>query len=595
MLQLSAEQAARLHELKRQRDIARLSQALARCFPDIASRLADRFALLMQHGLQRATAHGLTHGLCAARYLSCWFALGAEFENKPAYAWARDILEAPARPQGVRVFQLCRRAGEELTRLARQPQPVVGAMPAAVFGEALRTLDTELMDAGIIGSLVPGGRVQLGEACDLDAVDVRVAEPWVLQQYRFEQNVWRRLPVATSRQGANATAQDGALPAASAGGSPAASLPPLHLLSASAGGDLATLRIRTRAEHCCDANVHPLVTLDGPQGHREWRGRLAADIQIGMPAAAAVPPPGEGLQPMIGAETAALYSMLALSACGLREAGRPLGTLETTVAVHPSEQHLMTWHREPGAPVSIPDASAGQATRGGSVRLERDGVALEATRWRLGLEDLDTQLQRALARLATAWERESGVTEGLLEAQPQLLSGDAAVTWGWSEGPHAVTSPPFFRIAGRLDVVACALNLRLSGNLVLHGSRSRLRLHLGASERLQASWDRRADDADLLGVMACARTSFRQPFVLTIDALAEEALATVDVVAPVTGAVVGSCGLQPRPDGRGLQWFAKLALEPVGVVLSVHDPLLGERELVRPLLPAMTLVDWSLG
>ena len=36
-------------------------------------------------------------------------------------------------------------------------------------------------------------------------------------------------------------------------------------------------------------------------------------------------------------------------------------------------------------------------------------------------------------------------------------------------------------------------------------------------------------------------------------------------------------------------------MEPVQVVLHVHDPLLGEQELVRPLLPAMTLLDWSLG
>ena len=603
MLQLNAEQAQHLHDLKRQRDVARLSQVLARCFPDIASRLADRFALLMQHGMQHATAHGLTHALCAARYVACWFALGAEFENKPAYRWARDILDAPARPQGVRVFQLCRRTGEELARLAQQPQPVAGAMPEAVFAGALRSLDAELMDAGIVGSLVPGGRVRLGEACDLDAVDVRVAEPWVLQQYRLEQHQWRRLPVAIARQGAAVTAQDDSLPAAPAApvapatgdGSASVGLPPLHLLSGSTGSELARLRIRTRADHCCDASVHPLIALDGPQGHREWRGRLAVDVQIGLPAAAAETPSGTGPHPVIGAETAPLYSVLSLSGCGLREAGRPLGTLQTSVAVHPCDQHLMTWHREPGAPVSIPDTSAGHATQACSVRLERDGVALEATRWRVGLEDLDTQLQRALSRLATAWERESGVTEGRLEAQPRLMSGDAAVTWGWSEGPQGVASPPFFRVAGRLDLVACALNLRLSGNLVLNGSRSRVRLHLGASERLQASWDRRADDADLVAVMATARTSFRQPFVLAVDALADDGLAVADVVAPVTGALVGSCGLQPRPDGPGLQWFAKIALEPVTAVLNVHDPLLGEREMVRPLLPAMTLVDWSLG
>jgi len=57
----------------------------------------------------------------------------------------------------------------------------------------------------------------------------------------------------------------------------------------------------------------------------------------------------------------------------------------------------------------------------------------------------------------------------------------------------------------------------------------------------------------------------------------------------------GACGLRPRADGQGWQWFAQLRVEPVQAVLHVHDPLLGERELVRPLLPAMTLLDWSLG
>jgi hypothetical protein len=29
--------------------------------------------------------------------------------------------------------------------------------------------------------------------------------------------------------------------------------------------------------------------------------------------------------------------------------------------------------------------------------------------------------------------------------------------------------------------------------------------------------------------------------------------------------------------------------------MHLHDPLLGQQEMVHPLLPAMSLVDWSLG
>jgi hypothetical protein len=185
--------------------------------------------------------------------------------------------------------------------------------------------------------------------------------------------------------------------------------------------------------------------------------------------------------------------------------------------------------------------------------------------------------------------------DGRLEAEPRLLCGSAAITWGWAEGPQGMLSPPFYRIAGSMDLIACQLSLRFSGTLLLHGSSTRLQLHCGACERLQFGWERNADDADPQAVLAPALASFRQPFVLAMDSLAQDELAIVDAAAPVTGALVGSCGLRPRADGLGLQWFVKLSLEPVSVVLNLHDPLLGEQELVRPLLPAMNLVDWSLG
>jgi hypothetical protein len=76
--------------------------------------------------------------------------------------------------------------------------------------------------------------------------------------------------------------------------------------------------------------------------------------------------------------------------------------------------------------------------------------------------------------------------------------------------------------------------------------------------------------------------------------VAQADTATVDC-GPVTGAIVGSCGLRPRADGMGMQWFAKLGVEPVCVTLYWHEPLLSMQELQRPLLPALDLLDWSLG
>ena len=83
MLQLNAEQVQRLQAIKLERDIAHLSQVLAQAFADVPGRLGDRYALLVAHGMQRGAAQGLTHGLCVARLLACWFVLGAEFEATP--------------------------------------------------------------------------------------------------------------------------------------------------------------------------------------------------------------------------------------------------------------------------------------------------------------------------------------------------------------------------------------------------------------------------------------------------------------------------------------------------------------------------------
>ncbi len=56
----------------------------------------------------------------------------------------------------------------------------------------------------------------------------------------------------------------------------------------------------------------------------------------------------------------------------------------------------------------------------------------------------------------------------------------------------------------------------------------------------------------------------------------------------------GAVGLEQRPDGPGLRWFVRLRVEPVATQLRIHDPLLGVQVVQQPLLPAQTLVDWSL-
>ena len=588
MLQLNTEQVQRLQAIKLERDIARLAQVLALAFPDVPGRLGDRYALLVAHGMQRGAAHGLTHGLCVARLLACWFVLGAEFEAKPGYEWAQEILASTRREQGAKVFQLCRRSREELARLALQVPQVAGLMAAAAFDQAMAGLDAALMQMGTLGSLLPGFAIALGEACDIDALDLRLVEAATPQAYRVDQGQWQRVP-------GNAARTPITLAAGAAAGQ--ALSPRLNLLSPAAGRDGTKLRLRTRAGTCCDPKVHPLVTHNGAQGLSEWRGPHAADILLGLQTAppAAPVPEGDALQPIIAAEGPAQLSLLELSSCGLRENGQPLGSLATQLAVYPAEQHLMAWRREPGPVLSWPEEHSAPPLPVPRLRLERDGVALEATRWQAGLADLDRQLVEGLGRLATAWERESGVSHGRLQAEPRVLCGSAGISWGWAEGPQGLLSLPCYRVAGVMDLMACQLNLRLSGALALHGSLSKLSLHCAATEPLKLSWERKPADADLLAVIAPAQAKFRHPFVLELEALAQDELAVLGAASPVAGALVGACGLRQRPEGSGLQWFAQLSIEPVAVKLQLHDPLLGQQDLVRPLLPALTLLDWKLG
>ena len=544
MLALSPEQTQALVAIKRGRDLRALASALTASFPEVAARAGERLPTLIEHGIQRGAAFGLVHAVGIARYLACWFMFGAEFEAKPEGAWARDIL-APARPEGSKVYQLCRRGREMLAR----PQP--GQMPAADFEAAIRALDAALMPRGHIGSLLPPEKLTLGEPCDIDALDLRAFGP-APQTYRLQQGQWQR--TATESPQALTLSNGAPLPAQ------------IHLLARS-------LRVRTRVEKVCDHAVHPLIQHAGEQGLLEWRGhKHAADVTLHLSALPA--PEGQAV------EGSPALSLLTAAGCGLRETGEPFGEQKTQVAVYPAEQHLLAWRRE-----------ANVAAR---ARIERDGQALDAARWTAGLADLDKQLKESLARLNTAWERESGVTHGRMEAEPQVMCGTAALSWGWAASSE-LTTPPHYRVAGMLDLLVCELKLRLGGELLLAGSQSRLALHVSGSEKLNATFERKSAAADIAEALKPAQCTFRQPFILHIESIANaEQPALLDQAGPVAGAIVGSAGLRMRTDGPGLEWFCELAIEAVAVRLIVSDPLIGQQTLIRPLLPAMKLVSWRL-
>jgi hypothetical protein len=361
----------------------------------------------------------------------------------------------------------------------------------------------------------------------------------------------------------------------------------INLLSRS-GGDRSRLRLRSRAAHVCDPAVHPLVNFNGIHGQYDRRGAQTQDLQVTLPMET------PALQTIMAVAGGASYGQLRIAGCGLRDSGEPMGEQRVRVAVYPAEQTMLAWRREASPAVHLP-VDPVLPTPEARCRLERDGVALDARRWQMGLAELDQQLLEKLPGLLIAWEREAGVVHGRLQAEPALMAGAAALTWGWAPHPEGLAAAPYYRVAGLLDLVACQLMLRLTGELSLLGSRSHLHLHCGAREVLQVQTERGPQDADLAAALKPAQVAFRHPFVLHLENIATSELAMLDQAGPASGAVVGAAGLRPHPSGAGLQWFCRIAIEQAAVLLSLHDPLLGQqRHILRPLLPAMTLVDWSL-
>jgi hypothetical protein len=588
-LLLNPEQIAGLKALQRERDLALLGEQIALAFPEAPARLGERYPTLIALAAQRGALQGLTHLVALARYLACWVTLGAEFEGKPGFEWAVSLLAAKGRDEGSRVFQLCRGVRD---RLVARPTPA--GPSAAAFDAALDQLDTSLHDAGDLGDLenlaepARGGarrRLKLGRACDLDVLDLRRADAASRQQYSHVDGQWRRLPVATPID---------ALTLRPPGHEPVPRPSRIAVLCPPAGREGgARMRLRMRALHACE--LHPWARLNDSVGLREWRGGLANDVTWPVPTPTPAAPAALAIQPTIAAEGSPDLQSLDVHSCGLRDSGAPMGDLHLAVAAYPGEQHLMAWKRDPWPVLSWPEAAASPSLPATQLRLERDGTVIDAAAWQAGFQALDQQLLQGLGRLASAWERASGVTEGRLEVEPRLLCGSAAITWGWAERPQGLLAAPYLRLAGAMELIACQLNLRFSGALSLGGSLSRLGLHCAAAEPLRCGWERQPDDADPLAAIALAKASFRQPFVLVLESAARDDLAVLNAASLVTGALVGSCGLRLRPEGSGLQWFATLGVEPADVVMQLHDPLLGQQELLHPLLPAMTLFDWSLG
>lgn len=588
MWQLNTDQFEALSALQRQRDQRQIASLLGQAFPVLAARLGDRIHALVALGIERGQAHGLNHVLSLARYLACWFALGAEFETRPGQEGARLLLQDGQRSEGAKAFQLCRRVREHLASQPAAAPGVSGALDAPALDLALDTLDKALADRGLFGSLQRGPRLVLGQACDIDRIALRL-ESGERQLYEVEQGSWTRnrltAGAATLRVQARTADADDTL---------AAMPPSLWLLAPSQGPRPARLRLHCAAECCCDPLVHPLIRLTGNAVSREWRGAQTAEAVLETHAVAAEMPTG-GVSPLLAPATVSRLSQLAFSACGLRAHGPSLGEVRTELQVLPAEQHLMVWRRDRPGAVAWTEAEAPTPQPARTwVRLERDGQALDASAWQAGWATLDQQLMEGLSSLFGAWRRGNGLERCTLEASPSLLTGEAGLSWGWSDGDKPLREPPVYRLRARLTGLACQWGMHLAGDIDLLGAKARLRLACTAAMPLDVDLSLRDPAGPVMPIDNPLQLKFAMPYLLSVEALATPGASLLHA-GPARGAIVGSCGLRPRADGAGLQWFMAAVSEPVRATLHVESASLGRRTSVCELLPAQPLVDWSLG
>jgi hypothetical protein len=152
------------------------------------------------------------------------------------------------------------------------------------------------------------------------------------------------------------------------------------------------------------------------------------------------------------------------------------------------------------------------------------------------------------------------------------------------------------RLVAALEMDACKAELELGGEVVVAGTRTRITLRAAGQAPLRQELRRETATPPMAQVLQAAVASWRFPFVLALEPLAGDAAALLQQAGPLTGALVGEAGLRPCTHGSsGWEWFVGLRVEPAAVPLQLVDPLLGSSRQTLDLLPALVLVDWSLG
>lgn len=569
MLSLSPQQMDLLAQVMRERFVQRLAAHFALQWPAMLARLGERHGAFIDLAVQHAQKHGLAEGPCVARYVNLWFVWGPAFEDKPGFDWALAVLQDPKRNEFTKSHQLVRRTLDELQRLhaAQAGRPHTGLPPADFEATDARVV-SDLADLGRLGEVVPSTVHVPRQNCDLDAIDIGTIDTAWRHEYRLSDKDWQRVP------GPAATPRIRIDP-----GQPAPVVTLAVLTHAPGEGGLARLQVKARALGGCGGSTHPRVAFTGPHGLWEWRGHEATAVSWPVHAPPSLPAP-DGLIAGIALESQPQHHALQVSSCGLRDHGAPLGELTLPVLSYPADPWLLEL-RHTQHPATC--------------RLERDGIAQDASAWQRGFARLHDDFKASTDQLLLAFERTSGATASQIELNPSLMAGQAGLSWGWREGPQGLADTPLMRLEGWIDMVACALQLQLSGELDLAGAKARLRLHAQGSTPWRTRILRDTALPPLPEVLAPTVVKLRYPFELEMDPIVTPEHVALHPVVPATGAIVGEAGLRPKPGAGGAQFYLQLKIEPVATTLAIVDPVLGTTRQARPLLPAMTLLDWSLG
>lgn len=590
MLRLTHEQLALVEQLLLKRHAVGIAEALGEAWPAVSERLKERWPAFVEAALQSGHRHGLSEPDDLAQLACMWCIWGAAFDEKPGFDWARDILGDPRRSPALKVHQLLHRTRDELQG---QKPAVPGAPPVvsvAQFDAALVRVKDRMAAHAIAKAVFVDHRpAPPVKACDIGTVDLKIAEVEALQEYRHANGAWQRMPVPPLAVAPEHWTR--------APDEPLTLAVPSHALRA---GPAARLNLKVEPLAVCDPRVHPQVVHTSLQsGRLAWKGRDAARLSLALYASPPAPP-----DPKLGPDGIATkrepdVHQVQIESCGLRDAGAPFGEVGVELRVVPAVQWLheirhpafpaMSWPLPPGGEPTVAPTTI-------VCRLEADGAPRDAVVWQRGWATLQPKFRQGMEKLFNAWARGMDGTSARLEVEAAPLSGQAGFTWGWRRTAPAVVE---MRTEGALELLACALDVKLHGVVAIGAARARVALACKGRSELRMNVAQIGEAAAVDGQgLADVKRSFRFPFSAEVDAVAAGDIATLhggEVPEAMLGAISGECGLRQRPDGLGLQWHFTLRLEPVTLAFVATDPVLGASHHQRTLLPAMPLVDWSAG